>query len=127
MVLKISTDLLGEPQTLAQLQHTNIVPIYSAHQARPFQAVCMPYFGGASLSQVLDELWKEGMPPARGEQFVQALVAVGGPSLAAVQNEARATANGPLAFLRQADYVRAALWLTADGSWLLLSAISADP
>ena len=50
-----TSDLTGsEPQTLAQLQHTNIVPIYSVHEdsAAGIRAVCMPYFGGASLSQV---------------------------------------------------------------------------
>src|SRR5439155_5946886 len=31
VVLKFAVDLNGESQTLAQLQHTNIVPIYSVH------------------------------------------------------------------------------------------------
>src|SRR5262249_53553249 len=45
VALKVAPDLWGESQTLAQLQHTHIVPIYSVHQAGPLQAVCMPYFG----------------------------------------------------------------------------------
>src|SRR5207249_12003510 len=45
VVLKVSPDVSGESQTLAQLQHTNVVPIYSVHRAEPLQAVCMPYFG----------------------------------------------------------------------------------
>src|SRR5437660_10768226 len=55
VVLKCSSIEGAEPQTLAQLQHTNIVPIYSVHEDREagLRAVCMPYFGGASLSQVL--------------------------------------------------------------------------
>src|SRR5207302_11250562 len=46
VVLKCSTIEGGEPQTLAQLQHTNIVPIYSVHESREagLRAVCMPYF-----------------------------------------------------------------------------------
>src|SRR5205807_10548510 len=50
VVLKVSPDIFGESQALAQLQHTNIVPIYSVHRARPFQAVCMPYFGSTTLA-----------------------------------------------------------------------------
>src|SRR5262249_21927909 len=33
VALKVAADFTGEPQTLAQLQHTNIVPIYSFHRA----------------------------------------------------------------------------------------------
>ena len=71
-----TSDLTGsEPQTLAQLQHTNIVPIYSVHEdtTSGIRAVCMPYFGGASLSQVLREIWKKNTPPTSGEEFVAAL------------------------------------------------------
>ena len=71
-----TSDLTGsEPQTLAQLQHTNIVPIYSVHDdtASGIRAVCMPYFGGASLSQVLHKVWKKSDHPTRGEEFVTAL------------------------------------------------------
>src|SRR5262249_54101680 len=32
VALKVSANLRGESQTLAQLQHTNIVPVYSVHQ-----------------------------------------------------------------------------------------------
>src|SRR5262249_60986312 len=55
VVVKVSAAEGDEPQTLAQLQHTHIVPIYSVHEdsAAGLRAVCMPYFGGASLSSVL--------------------------------------------------------------------------
>jgi len=56
VALKISVDLFNESQTLAQLQHTNIVPIYSAHSAGPLQALCMPYFGRTTLAEVLKAL-----------------------------------------------------------------------
>ena len=73
VVLKVSAIHGDEPQTLAQLQHTNIVPIYSVHEdARAgVRAVCMPYFGGASLSAVLQRL--RGHAPASGAEFLQAL------------------------------------------------------
>ncbi len=71
-----TSDLTGsEPQTLAQLQHTNIVPIYSVHEdtAAGIRAVCMPYFGGASLSQVLSAVWKKTDQPMSGTEIVDAL------------------------------------------------------
>src|SRR5262249_21928474 len=70
VALKITLDLQGEQQKLAQLQHTNVVPIYSVHQAGPFQAVCMPFFGSATLADVIRDL--QGLPslPTSGEYLV---------------------------------------------------------
>jgi serine/threonine protein kinase/Tfp pilus assembly protein PilF len=81
VVLKISDIQGSEPQTLAQLLHTNIVPIYSLHEDRRagLRAVCMPYLGGASLSAVLSRLWAESPRPTRGEPFVRALETVESP------------------------------------------------
>jgi serine/threonine protein kinase/predicted Zn-dependent protease len=56
VVLKVAPDFAGESQTLAQLQHTHIVPIYSVHRASGFQAVCMPYFGATTLAEVLQDV-----------------------------------------------------------------------
>src|SRR5438128_1247099 len=65
VVLKVSANDGSEPQTLAQLQHTHIVPIHSVHEdtARGLRAVCMPYFGGASLSHVLRAVWAKTTRP----------------------------------------------------------------
>ena len=59
VVLKISATEGTEHQTLARLQHTNIVPIFSVHEdaAAGLRAVCMPYFGGATLASILERLW----------------------------------------------------------------------
>jgi serine/threonine protein kinase/tetratricopeptide (TPR) repeat protein len=75
VVLKVSGIEGDEPQTLAQLQHTHIVPIYSVHEdARAgLRAVCMPYFGGANLSRVLQVCWSDSFLPTSGEQLVRAL------------------------------------------------------
>jgi serine/threonine protein kinase/tetratricopeptide (TPR) repeat protein len=53
VALKVARDAGGESQTLAQLQHTNIVPVYSVHRSGPLQAVCMPYCGRVTLADVL--------------------------------------------------------------------------
>jgi serine/threonine protein kinase len=71
VALKISTDLFGESQTLAQLQHTNIVPIYSLHHDDPFQAVCMPYLGSTTLAHVLERF--PHSLPASGKDIVSTL------------------------------------------------------
>ena len=73
VVLKVSTDLMGESRVLAQLQHTNIVPIYSAHHASPLQAVCMPFFGAATLADVLRELHGLTALPASGRHFLSTI------------------------------------------------------
>ncbi len=81
VVLKISAIEGTEPQTLAQLQHTHVVPIYSVHEDEQtgVRAVCMPYLGGAALSEVLRDVWGRGVP-ATGRQFIASLDRVSGPA-----------------------------------------------
>jgi serine/threonine protein kinase/Flp pilus assembly protein TadD len=100
VVLKISGIEGDEPRTLAQLQHTHIVPIYSVHEdaAAGLRAVCMPYFGGASLSRVLEALWQAVAKPERGQEFVDALRAVQAPAWGHRQGEPDAEAGGVACF-----------------------------
>lgn len=58
MVLKLTPRLDTEHATLARLQHTHIVPLYSASDdaARGLRILCMPYFGGDTLSSALDAI-----------------------------------------------------------------------
>jgi serine/threonine protein kinase/tetratricopeptide (TPR) repeat protein len=143
VVLKFTTIEGSEPQTLAQLQHTNIVPIYSVHEDRNLglRAVCMPYFGGASFSHVLQALWSKTPCPRQGQELLRALESAQAPSS---QEEARTdrppstiripslpptgdegkpapgdpVALGiagptPLDLLGELDYVRAIAWIVA--------------
>src|SRR5262249_55040943 len=66
VALKIAPDMIGETHALAQLQHTNIVPIYSVHRSGPFQAVCMPYLGSSTLADVLHNLKQHPTLPDSG-------------------------------------------------------------
>ncbi len=133
VVLKVS-DIEGtEPQTLAQLLHTNIVPIYSLHEdlRAGLRAVCMPYLGGASLSAVLARLWTDSRRVVTGEAFVRALESVEAPKPtsraeeAAPRDEREARQNAlpstrrqdpaiPLSLLRTMSYERAAAWIVAQ-------------
>jgi eukaryotic-like serine/threonine-protein kinase len=69
VALKVAAGLAAESNTLAQLQHTNIVPIYSYHAAGPFQAVCMPYLGGTTLAQVVKSLSSMPGVPSSGKEL----------------------------------------------------------
>ena len=71
VALKVSSDLLGESRTLAQLQHTNIVPIYSVHHARSFHAVCMPFLGSTTLAHLLRHLKGQESLPASGAALLK--------------------------------------------------------
>ncbi len=64
VVLKITRRATSEHSTLARLQHTNIVPLYTAFDdpIRHVHVLCMPDFGGKTLAQVLDCLCL--IPPA---------------------------------------------------------------
>jgi eukaryotic-like serine/threonine-protein kinase len=55
VALKVSRRGSREPQTLARLQHTHIVPVYShqADAATGLHLLCMPYFGRVTLARVL--------------------------------------------------------------------------
>ncbi|HEV3443111.1 MAG TPA: tetratricopeptide repeat protein, partial [Gemmataceae bacterium] len=70
VVLKISTNFTGEEHTLAQLQHTNIIPIYSVHKAGTLHALCMPYLGAVTLAHVLDSLRGRQAVPHSGKVLV---------------------------------------------------------
>jgi serine/threonine protein kinase len=73
VVLKISEDLTAESHSLAQLQHTNIVPVYSVHRSGAVQAVCMPYFGPTTLADVLEELKSRSSLPLSGSDLLSTL------------------------------------------------------
>ncbi|MCI0457241.1 MAG: protein kinase [Gemmataceae bacterium] len=75
VALKVAPDVGGESQTLAQLQHTHIVPIHSVHSAGPLQAVCMPFFGRTTLADVLHDLANRRTLPQSGPELFSTLAA----------------------------------------------------
>jgi serine/threonine protein kinase len=110
VVLKLTPPDGREHLSLARLQHTFIVPLHSAqdYPAQGLRALCMPYFGGATLAHVLDGL--RGQSPARrtGQALLEALD----------QAQARAplspAGRGPArAALARASYPRAVAWVGA--------------
>lgn len=55
VALKVTRRGSHEPQTLARLQHTHIVPVHSHRidAATGFHLLCMPYFGRITLGRLL--------------------------------------------------------------------------
>ncbi|HZW29795.1 MAG TPA: tetratricopeptide repeat protein [Isosphaeraceae bacterium] len=70
VVLKVSQRPDDEPKVLAQLQHTNIVPVYSIHQLGGLRAVCMPYFGSTTLNDVYEDLTSRASLAGSGLELI---------------------------------------------------------
>jgi serine/threonine protein kinase/tetratricopeptide (TPR) repeat protein len=106
VVLKVTPRGREEHLSLARLQHMNIVPLYSEHvlQARNLQMLCMPYLGGATLAQVLEQLQLAGRSPDKrsGKQIIAVLEAI-----QARLPVARSNPGPFLQFLAHCSYVEA--------------------
>jgi serine/threonine protein kinase/tetratricopeptide (TPR) repeat protein len=106
VVLKVGADLFGEELSLAQLQHSNIVPVHSVHRAGPLQAICMPYFGATTFADVLRELRAGEAPPTSGRWLTE-LVRRG-------RRTAGSGTEAALLDLEQRSYIDAILTLAAQ-------------
>jgi serine/threonine protein kinase/Tfp pilus assembly protein PilF len=110
VALKVSPDVGAESQTLAQLQHTHVVPIYSVHRAGVFQSVCMPYCGSVTVADVVRDLQSRPRRPRHGLELLRVLPVKSRP--AGVQ-----APDGPSepvrAELGKLTYAEAVLWLGA--------------
>jgi serine/threonine protein kinase len=109
VVLKLAPAAGHEHLSLSRLQHTHIVPLHSVHDfpERGLRGLCQPYFGGASLAELLGRL--EAVPPGErtGADLLRALEASQAEVPAAV-------VKGPARqFLERATYVQAVCWLGA--------------
>ena len=108
VVLKVISDDQEEHLSLARLQHTNIIPLFSEHSfpERGLRALCMPYLGGTSLARILDAL--APIPPAdrRGRDIIHVLdkVHAGGPDPTPVDGPYRRS-------IEQVAYVDAVCWI----------------
>lgn len=122
VALKVSADVVSETHALAQLQHTNVVPVYSVHRRGPYQAVCMPYLGATTLADSLAAIRRQPTLPGSGAGLLSTLrgrAGDGGPPPEAADAAPDAAASAPpastpqLERLRELSYVPAVLWLVA--------------
>lgn len=72
VVVKVSADGTAEAATLGKLQHPNIVQVYSIKrdELSGMTAVCMPYQGSATLTDVLDLTFQTGQAPATAQAIL---------------------------------------------------------
>ena len=108
VVLKLTPRTGFEHHRLARLQHTHIVPLYSAQDDpdQRIRALCMPYFGGTSLSRLLAAL--EPLPPEQrtGKDLLDAL-----DRLQALSPLASPMRGWARQLLMCATYVQAVCWI----------------
>jgi len=116
VVLKIGTHLFDESTRLAQLQHTHIVPIYSAKSLNGLQIICMPYLGETTLSDVLATVRKGGGSTNAVWSTLATRRVSSGSNGAARPSQTtpdRRPANAALEALRRMPHDRSVLWLGA--------------
>lgn len=104
VALKVARAGSREPQTLARLQHTHIVPVYSyrTDPATGLHLLCMPYFGRVTLARVLAD--PEARAARSGADLVAAIDRLGGPKpLPSGRSSGRAA-------LARRSYARAIAW-----------------
>ncbi len=122
VAVKLSAKLVQESQTLARLQHTNIVPVYSVHRVGRFHALVMPFLGRATLADLIRSFDRSGGPPASGMAVLSTLAArastAGGDSALAGRATAPVTAVGlssaTLERLGRFSFADAVLWIGAE-------------
>jgi serine/threonine protein kinase/tetratricopeptide (TPR) repeat protein len=110
VVLKLLSDDQEEHLSLARLQHTHIIPLYSEQTfpERGLRALCMPYLGGTSLARILEAV--TAIPPdaRRGRHILEALDTL------QARDPAPWNSDGPYRrYLEQASYVHAVCWIGA--------------
>jgi serine/threonine protein kinase len=110
VVVKLSKSGGGEAETLGRLEHSSIIPIYSARfdRASRLTAVCMPYLGTATLRDVVAHAFEGGRRPTEARIILEAIRA----KLPA--EEPPAHAGVPADVLRRGSYLNGVLHLATQ-------------
>lgn len=126
VALKISTKFgRAEPETLARLQHTHIVPVYSTQRIGGAQLTVMPFLGATTLADVLVELRSQHHWPESGKALADTVTDRASRTrrpgdAPATESIPRAQPNIPLDQLRKLKYPEAVLWI----GWKLAGALA---
>lgn len=123
VALKVTSRQSDEPQYLAQLQHTNIVPIYSLHHRGTLQTICMPYLGANTLADLLRTCRRGQSVPLSGQVLVTTIRGRNTHTIeaergagSAAENVGRESSTAKTASLRleslgRMSYLEAVVWL----------------
>ena len=109
VALKVVRKTLDEPAHLARLQHTGIVPLYSLHRIGAYSALCMPYFGSATLA---DWLGEQSEAVRRDGQSLVSTVEAAAHQLTSTWNGSE---SGSEAGLSKAEAERVRVWNSTAG------------
>jgi eukaryotic-like serine/threonine-protein kinase len=103
VALKVARTGSREPQTLARLQHTHIVPVHSyrTDPATELHLLCMPYFGRVTLARLLADPKARTAPTGAG--LLEALDRLD-------PSEAKAGASSARSALAALSFARAIAW-----------------
>lgn len=120
VALKISGDSSTEPEILARLDHDNIVPVLSVHDAQDgLRLICMPYRGDVTLDRVFAKLFAENRKaPATAKEFLDAIDRKSGASADSVQVDG--PEGGWIDFPNRGDLAQAVAWI----GWKLAGALA---
>jgi len=110
VVIKISTRATREPWLLARVRHAHIVEIFShaAVDDGAFQMICMPFWGGATLSAVLAAGGQRRNRAALGRELLADLDSVAAPEYP-LDNPSRPARE----ILSSMSYGQAVAWIVA--------------
>jgi serine/threonine protein kinase/tetratricopeptide (TPR) repeat protein len=110
VVVKVSARMTREPWLLARAQHAHIVEIVSHALVNDgaFQLICMPFWGGATLSSVLERRRMLGRRAVSGRDLLADLDSVAAPEYPAVH-----AARPARALLASVSYAQALAWVVA--------------
>jgi serine/threonine protein kinase/Flp pilus assembly protein TadD len=110
LVVKLTPQTGREHLSLARLQHTSIVPLYSAHDdpGRRLRVLCMPYFGGATLAELCAGLAPVPLARRGGHDLVECLNRLAARFPVAVPKIAT-----PRQLLPRLDFAQAVCWVAA--------------
>ncbi len=118
VVLKIASGHSLEPQHLARLQHTNIVPIYSVHRHDNLTAVCMPYYGARTMADLLTTVRQKSAAIASEQNLISTFFGRADPTKLPASSSATVETSSPskppskiIKALAESNYVDAVIWL----------------
>jgi serine/threonine protein kinase/Tfp pilus assembly protein PilF len=108
VVLKLTACTSREHLSLARLQHTGIVPLYFVQDDpdRNLRTLCMPYFGGLTLAQLLESLQGTPLEARSGGDIIRVL-----DQCQAASPVSLPTRGPARLFLAKASYVQAICWM----------------
>lgn len=108
VAVKVAMYGSDEAETLGKLVHPNVVPVHSVRDDPDsgMTAVCMPYLGSATLSDVIEQVFQDGVP-FKGSTILQAVARreIVGESATGL------AASEPDKVFRRGSYVDAVVWL----------------